>query len=75
MWEVEPTSLWNWDELKAKIRQHGVRNSLLVACMPTVSTAQILGNSRSFEPYTSNVYVEGNVSDKIPVCFVRSVGT
>ncbi|XP_059619011.1 ribonucleoside-diphosphate reductase large subunit [Phlebotomus argentipes] len=56
MWGKKPTDLWNWDELKAKIAQYGVRNSLLVAPMPTASTAQILGNNESFEPYTSNMY-------------------
>ncbi|KAG5348227.1 RIR1 reductase, partial [Acromyrmex charruanus] len=57
MWNVKPTNLWNWDELKAKIAKHGVRNSLLIAPMPTASTAQILGNNESIEPYTSNIYV------------------
>lgn len=56
MWNKTPTDLWNWTEMKAKIAQHGVRNSLLLAPMPTASTAQILGNNESFEPYTSNVY-------------------
>lgn len=56
MWNKEPTDLWDWGVLKAKISQHGVRNSLLLAPMPTASTAQILGNNESFEPYTSNVY-------------------
>lgn len=56
MWDKTPTGLWNWDELKLKIAKHGVRNSLLLAPMPTASTAQILGNNESFEPYTSNVY-------------------
>jgi ribonucleoside-diphosphate reductase subunit M1 len=56
MWEKTPTGLWNWAELKEKIAKHGVRNSLLLAPMPTASTAQILGNNESFEPYTSNVY-------------------
>jgi ribonucleoside-diphosphate reductase subunit M1 len=56
MWKKTPTDLWDWAALKAKIAQHGVRNSLLVAPMPTASTAQILGNNESFEPYTSNVY-------------------
>lgn len=56
MWNKTPTVLWDWNELKAKIAQHGVRNSLLLAPMPTASTAQILGNNESFEPYTSNVY-------------------
>ncbi|KAF2471569.1 ribonucleoside-diphosphate reductase-like protein subunit large [Lindgomyces ingoldianus] len=56
MWNVTPTDLWDWDALKAKIAQHGVRNSLLVAPMPTASTSQILGNNECFEPYTSNIY-------------------
>ncbi|XP_014211262.2 ribonucleoside-diphosphate reductase large subunit [Copidosoma floridanum] len=56
MWNVTPTDLWNWSSLKAKIAQHGVRNSLLLAPMPTASTAQILGNNESVEPYTSNIY-------------------
>jgi len=56
MWGVTPTSLWNWGPLKEKIATHGVRNSLLLAPMPTASTAQILGNNESIEPYTSNVY-------------------
>lgn len=56
MWNKIPTDLWNWTELKDKIMKHGVRNSLLLAPMPTASTAQILGNNESIEPYTSNVY-------------------
>lgn len=56
MWNVKPTALWDWDSLKAQIKQHGVRNSLLVAPMPTASTSQILGNNECFEPYTSNIY-------------------
>lgn len=56
MWNVTPTKLWNWSSLREKVAKHGVRNSLLIAPMPTASTAQILGNNESFEPYTSNVY-------------------
>jgi len=56
MWNVKPTDLWDWDALKAKIKEHGVRNSLLLAPMPTASTSQILGNNECFEPYTSNIY-------------------
>jgi len=56
MWGVEPTNLHDWAKLKAKIAQHGVRNSLLLAPMPTASTAQILGNNESVEAYTSNIY-------------------
>ncbi|KAH9908149.1 ribonucleoside-diphosphate reductase large chain [Xylariomycetidae sp. FL2044] len=56
MWNVTPTDLWDWDGLKEQIKQNGVRNSLLVAPMPTASTSQILGNNECFEPYTSNIY-------------------
>ncbi len=56
MWKVTPTDLWDWDSLKSQIAQHGVRNSLLVAPMPTASTSQILGFNECFEPYTSNIY-------------------
>ena len=59
MWNVEPTlDLWDWDELRAKLKKYGARNSLLVAPMPTASTAQIIGNNECFEPYTSNIYVK-----------------
>lgn len=56
MWNVTPTDLWDWDSLKADIAKYGVRNSLLVAPMPTASTSQILGFNECFEPYTSNIY-------------------
>lgn len=56
MWNVKPTDLWDWDELKVKVKKHGLRNSLLVAPMPTASTSQILGFNECFEPYTSNIY-------------------
>jgi ribonucleoside-diphosphate reductase subunit M1 len=56
LWGVEPSKMWDWAGLKAKIAQHGIRNSLLVAPMPTASTAQILGNNESTEPFTSNMY-------------------
>lgn len=56
MWDRTPTDLWDWDTLKGKIAQTGVRNSLLVAPMPTASTSQILGFNECFEPYTSNIY-------------------
>mmetsp|Transcript_53217 Transcript_53217/g.156758 ORF Transcript_53217/g.156758 Transcript_53217/m.156758 type:complete len:806 (-) Transcript_53217:243-2660(-) len=58
MWGVTPKSgRWDWTGLKARIAKHGLRNSLLLAPMPTASTAQILGNNESFEPYTQNLYV------------------
>jgi ribonucleoside-diphosphate reductase subunit M1 len=56
LWDVTPTDLWDWDALKVKLAKHGLRNSLLVAPMPTASTSQILGNNECFEPYTSNIY-------------------
>ena len=56
MWGVTPTSRWEWDVLKEEVQKYGVRNSLLLAPMPTASTAQILGNNECFEPYTSNIY-------------------
>jgi len=56
MWGVTPSARWDWAALKAKIAMHGLRNSLLLAPMPTASTAQILGNNECFEPYTSNLY-------------------
>jgi ribonucleoside-diphosphate reductase alpha chain len=56
MWNVKPSDRWEWDLLREEIQKNGVRNSLLVAPMPTASTAQILGNNECFEPYTSNIY-------------------
>ncbi|MCS5662731.1 MAG: ribonucleoside-diphosphate reductase subunit alpha [Flavobacteriales bacterium] len=59
LWGVEAKDLsgrWDWDELRAEIKESGVRNSLLLAPMPTASTSQILGNNECFEPYTSNIY-------------------
>jgi len=63
MWGVTPKSgRWQWDSLKEQVVKHGVRNSLLVAPMPTASTSQILGNNECFEPYTSNVYTRRTLS-------------
>jgi len=56
MWNVTPSDRWEWDILKEEVKTYGVRNSLLLAPMPTASTAQILGNNECFEPYTSNIY-------------------
>lgn len=56
LWKVTPTDLWDWDEIKVNLKKHGLRNSLLVAPMPTASTSQILGFNECFEPYTSNIY-------------------
>jgi ribonucleoside-diphosphate reductase alpha chain len=57
LWNVQPSSRHDWNALREEVKQHGVRNSLLVAPMPTASTSQILGNNECFEPYTSNIYV------------------
>ncbi|MEM6318254.1 MAG: ribonucleoside-diphosphate reductase subunit alpha [Bacteroidota bacterium] len=62
MWGVTPTDRWDWADLKAKIKKHGIRNSLLLAPMPTASTSQILGNNECFEPYTSNMYSRRTLS-------------
>jgi ribonucleoside-diphosphate reductase subunit M1 len=67
MWGVTPTNLWNWADLKQRIAKHGVRNSLLLAPMPTASTAQILGNNESTEPYTSNIYVRRVLSGEFQI--------
>ena len=67
MWGVEPTLRWDWYTLKAEVIKHGVRNSLLVAPMPTASTSQILGNNECFEPYTSNIYVRRVLSGEFVV--------
>ena len=57
LWNVTPDSgRWDWENLRLDVMNHGVRNSLLVAPMPTASTSQILGNNECFEPYTSNIY-------------------
>jgi ribonucleoside-diphosphate reductase alpha chain len=56
MWNVTPSERWDWAALKAEVKQYGVKNSLLVAPMPTASTSQIFSNNECFEPYTSNIY-------------------
>ena len=56
MWNVKPSDLWDWETLREQVKEHGTRNSLLLAPMPTASTSQILGNNECFEPYTSNIY-------------------
>ena len=56
MWGVTPTDRWDWAALKAEVKEYGIRNSLLLAPMPTASTSQIFGNNECFEPYTSNIY-------------------
>lgn len=68
MWGVTPDSnRWDWTKLKQKVKKNGVRNSLLVAPMPTASTSQILGNNECFEPYTSNIYTRRVLSGEFIV--------
>lgn len=56
LWGVTPSDLFDWDSLKKEVMEHGIRNSLMVAPMPTASTAQIMGNNEGIEPFTSNLY-------------------
>src|SRR4051812_9957393 len=68
MWGVTPSSgRWDWENLKREVKQHGARNSLLLAPMPTASTSQILGNNECFEPYTSNIYTRRVLSGEFVV--------
>ena len=68
MWGVTPDSgRWDWIVLKQKVRKYGIRNSLLLAPMPTASTSQILGNNECFEPYTSNLYLRRVLSGEFIV--------
>ena len=69
MWNVTPSSRYDWDSLKLNIAEHGLRNSLLLAPMPTASTSQILGNNECFEPFTSNIYVD----EQLPVNLCVSI--
>ncbi len=67
LWGVTPTPRWEWDILREEVIKYGVRNSLLMAPMPTASTAQILGNNECFEPFTSNMYMRRVLSGEFPV--------
>ncbi len=67
MWNVTPSSRWEWDVLREEVKKYGVRNSLLLAPMPTASTSQILGNNECFEPYTSNIYTRRVLSGEFPI--------
>lgn len=68
LWGVKPSSgRWDWESLRKKVLQYGIRNSLLVAPMPTASTSQILGNNECFEPYTSNIYTRRVLSGEFIV--------
>jgi ribonucleoside-diphosphate reductase alpha chain len=68
LWNVSPDSgRWDWENLRLDVMNHGVRNSLLVAPMPTASTSQILGNNECFEPYTSNIYTRRVLSGEFVI--------
>jgi ribonucleoside-diphosphate reductase alpha chain len=67
MWNVTPSGRWEWDILRDEVKKHGMRNSLLLAPMPTASTSQILGNNECFEPYTSNIYTRRVLSGEFVV--------
>lgn len=67
LWGVTPTNRWEWDVLREEVMKYGVRNSLLLAPMPTASTAQILGNNEAFEPYTSNIYTRRTLSGEFVI--------
>jgi ribonucleoside-diphosphate reductase alpha chain len=70
LWGIKDEELsgrWDWQDLRKKVKKHGVRNSLLVAPMPTASTSQILGNNECFEPYTSNIYTRRVLSGEFIV--------
>lgn len=67
MWNVIPSDRYDWNALKSEIKETGIRNSLLLAPMPTASTSQILGNNECFEPYTSNLYTRRTLSGEFIV--------
>ena len=67
MWNVIPSDRYDWNTLKQTIKQHGIRNSLLVAPMPTASTSQILGNNECFEPVTSNIYTRRTLAGEFVI--------
>ena len=67
LWGVTPTDLWDWEPLRAAIAKDGLRNSLLLACMPTATTAQILGNNEGFEPFHNTVYKRKVLSGEFQV--------
>ncbi|MES2679797.1 MAG: ribonucleoside-diphosphate reductase subunit alpha [Bacteroidota bacterium] len=67
MWNVKASPRWEWDVLREEVVKYGIRNSLLLAPMPTASTSQILGNNECFEPYTSNIYTRRVLSGEFVV--------
>jgi ribonucleoside-diphosphate reductase alpha chain len=67
LWNESPSTRWDWEELRERVKTSGARNSLLLAPMPTASTSQILGNTECFEPFTSNIYIRKTLSGEFPV--------
>lgn len=67
MYNEKPSGMWNWEELRTKVRQYGVRNSLFIAYMPTAGTSQLFGNSECFEPYTSNIFTRRTVAGEFQI--------
>lgn len=67
MYGAQPSGMWNWEELRAKVLQYGVRNSLFIALMPTAGTSQLFGNSECFEPITSNIFTRRTVAGEFQV--------
>tara|TARA_B100001093_G_scaffold286537_1_gene273713 strand:+ start:13736 stop:16501 length:2766 start_codon:yes stop_codon:yes gene_type:complete len=67
MWNVSPSDRYDWNKLKNDIQNHGLRNSLLLAPMPTASTSQILGNNECFEPFTSNIYLRRTIAGEFVI--------
>jgi ribonucleoside-diphosphate reductase alpha chain len=67
MWKKKQSSRYDWDKLRSEVMKNGIRNSLLVACMPTASTSQIMGNNETIEPFTSNMYVRRTLSGEFIV--------
>jgi ribonucleoside-diphosphate reductase alpha chain len=67
LWNESPSTRWEWEELRERVKTFGARNSLLLAPMPTASTSQILGNNECFEPFTSNIYIRKTLSGEFPV--------
>ena len=67
MWEGETKLHYDWDAMRERVKTKGLRNSLLMAPMPTASTAQILGNNECFEPYTTNIYLRRTLAGEFVV--------
>ena len=67
MWNVVPSDRYDWEKLREDIKEYGIRNSLLLAPMPTASTSQILGNNECFEPFTSNIYTRRTLAGEFVI--------